>query len=52
VAGCRLVVEGNRVVAMSDLTQENYEQLESHVSAFARNVSELSPLLGALNGHR
>jgi hypothetical protein len=52
VAGCRLVVEGNRVVAMSDLTQENYEQLESHVSAFARNVSGLSPLLGALNGHR
>jgi len=52
VAGCRLVVDGNRVVALSDLTQENYEQLERHVNAFARDVSCLSPLLGALEGGR
>ncbi|MFZ9931371.1 MAG: hypothetical protein ACO3GZ_11245, partial [Ilumatobacteraceae bacterium] len=47
VAGCRLVVEGTRVVAMSDLTQENYEHLGTHVNAFARKVSGLSPLLSA-----
>ncbi|MBM3828826.1 MAG: hypothetical protein FJW09_09310 [Actinobacteria bacterium] len=51
-AGCRLVVDGNRVVALSDLTQENYELLESHVNAFARDVSALPPLLGALDGGR
>ncbi|MCE2765274.1 MAG: hypothetical protein LW627_12280 [Ilumatobacteraceae bacterium] len=51
-AGCRLVIDGHRVVAMSDLTQENYEQLETHVNAFARNVSALPPILGALHGSR
>lgn len=50
VPGCRLVVEGSRVVAVSDLTQENYEHLGSHVNAFARNVSGLSPLLTAVHG--
>jgi len=40
------------VVALSDLTQENYELLESHVNAFARDVSALPPLLGALDGGR
>ena len=49
--GCRLVVDGSRVKAVCDLTQENYEQLGTHVNAFARNVSGLSPLLGALNGN-
>jgi hypothetical protein len=52
VPGCRLVVEGSRIVAVTDLTQENYEQLAAHVTAFARKVSDLPPLLGALDGLR
>lgn len=46
------MIDGHRVVAMSELTQENYEQLETHVNAFARNVSALPPILGALHGSR
>lgn len=48
--GCRLVVDGSRVKAVCDLTQENYKNLGSHVKAFVSTVNDLPPLLSAISG--
>ena len=48
-AGYRLVIEGSRVIALTDYTNDNYRELEKHIAAFARQVKELAPLLSALS---
>lgn len=48
-AGYRLVIDGSRVVALTDYTNDNYRELERHIAAFARQVKELPPLLTALS---
>jgi hypothetical protein len=48
-AGCRVVIEGTRVLAVADLTQENYRHLNSHIEAFASNVAGLGPILSAIS---
>ena len=48
-AGYRLVVDGNRVVALTDYTPDNYRELDKHITAFARQVRELPTLLTALS---
>ena len=48
-AGCRVVIEGTRVLAVADLTQENYLHLNSHIEAFASNVAGLGPILSAIS---
>jgi hypothetical protein len=48
-AGCRLVVDGNRLLAVTDLTQENYQQLSSYINSFSNCVSGLSPLLSVIS---
>jgi len=47
-AGYRLVIDGSRIVALTDYTNDNYRELEKHIAAFASNVSSLTPLLHAL----
>jgi hypothetical protein len=48
-AGCRLVVDGNRLLAVTDLTQENYQHLSSYINSFSNCVSGLSPLLSVIS---
>ena len=48
-AGCRIVVDGNRLVAVADLTQDNYQQLSSCIYSFSNSVSGLSPFLSVIS---
>lgn len=48
-AGCRVIVDDNRLVAVCDLTQENYQQLNAHIHAFSQSVGSLEPLLSAIS---
>jgi hypothetical protein len=48
-AGCRIVVDGNRLVAVADLTQDNYQHLSSYIYSFSNSVSGLSPILSVIS---
>jgi len=48
-AGCRVVVDGNRIVAVTDLTQDNYQQLSSYINAFSTSVIGLAPILSVIS---
>ena len=48
-AGCRVVVDGNRIVAVTDLTQDHYEQLSSYINAFSTSVIGLAPILSVIS---
>ena len=48
-AGCRIIVDGTRLVAVTDLTQDHYQQLSSYINAFSTSVSDLSPILSVIS---
>ena len=48
-AGCRIVIDGNRLMAVADLTQDNYQQLSSYIYSFSNSVSGLSPILSVIS---
>ena len=48
-AGCRIIVDGTRLVAVTDLTQDHYQQLSSYINAFSTSVSGLSPILSVIS---
>ena len=48
-AGCRIVMDGNRLLAVTDLTQDNYQQLSSYINAFSTSVIGLAPILSVIS---
>jgi hypothetical protein len=48
-AGCRIIVDGSRLVAVTDLTQDHYQHLSSYIYAFSTSVSGLSPILSVIS---
>lgn len=48
-AGCRIVIDGNRLMAVADLTQDNYQQLSSYIYSFSNSVSGLAPILSVIS---
>jgi hypothetical protein len=48
-AGCRIIVDGTRLIAVTDLTQDHYLQLSSYINAFSTSVSTLSPILSVIS---
>ena len=48
-AGCRIIVDGTRLVAVTDLTQDHYQHLSSYINAFSTSVSGLSPILSVIS---
>lgn len=49
IAGCRIVVDGSRLIAVADLTQDNYQQLSSYIYSFSNSVRSLSPILSVIS---